>query len=377
MSLIGQFPCGGKPEEEKTVTAGTSAVTVTPTSGKTIKKVTVNPTPSETKTVTPSTSTQIVTPTNGKLLSSVKVNGITGVSGVTIDGVAYNGSALSLTSKSNVWAMMSAMKVSGTYDIHAVVLNGNIHVIGIPDSNGYKKAHYRWNGTSWETLTSAPYTMDDCTAVVECNGKIHLIGAKDSTVHAVWDGSSWSTSAAPRLPYNVGSGGIAAVSYNGELHVIYHTTATTLKRHHYKLTDSKWVTASEPPFFSDSTAVVRNNEIHLVGSSTSGETNYHYRWNGSTWTSVSTLPYKFNNKGEVIVVNNEIHILGGFQSANSQSHYKWNGSSWTSVSNLPYDFDYGAAVVLNGEIHIIGGGASVSDTNNHFVLIPTMYRKDV
>ena len=67
---------GGKPEEEKTVTAETSAVTVNPTSGKTLKKVTVNPTPTESKTVTPTTSVLTVTPSTGKHLSSVKVNAV-------------------------------------------------------------------------------------------------------------------------------------------------------------------------------------------------------------------------------------------------------------------------------------------------------------
>ena len=64
---------GGKPEEEKTVTAGTSTKVVTPSDGKTIKKVTVNPTPSQSKTVTPSTSQQTVSPDSGKLLSKVIV----------------------------------------------------------------------------------------------------------------------------------------------------------------------------------------------------------------------------------------------------------------------------------------------------------------
>lgn len=64
---------GGKPEEEKTVTAGTSTKVVTPSEGKTIKKVTVNPTPSQSKTVTPSTSQQTVSPDSGKLLSQVIV----------------------------------------------------------------------------------------------------------------------------------------------------------------------------------------------------------------------------------------------------------------------------------------------------------------
>ena len=64
---------GGKPEEEKTVTAGTSTKVVTPSEGKTIKKGTVNPTPSQSKTVTPSTSQQTVSPDSGKLLSKVIV----------------------------------------------------------------------------------------------------------------------------------------------------------------------------------------------------------------------------------------------------------------------------------------------------------------
>lgn len=93
MSLIVKGSGGGKPEEEKTVTAGTSAKTVTPTRGKTIKKVTVNPTPSETKTVTPSASQQVITPSSGKLLSKVTVNGDSDLlsknikSGVNIFGV--------------------------------------------------------------------------------------------------------------------------------------------------------------------------------------------------------------------------------------------------------------------------------------------------
>lgn len=72
--LLSSVSVGAIQTEEKTVTAGTSATTVTPTSGKYIKKVTVNPTPSQTKTVTPNQATQTVKPSSGKLLSKVTVN---------------------------------------------------------------------------------------------------------------------------------------------------------------------------------------------------------------------------------------------------------------------------------------------------------------
>lgn len=94
---------GGKPEEEKTVTAGTSVIEVLPSSGKTMKKVTVNPTPSQSKTVSPSTSQQTVSPDSGKLLSSVVISGdsdlvagnikkgidIFGVLGTMVEGIAF------------------------------------------------------------------------------------------------------------------------------------------------------------------------------------------------------------------------------------------------------------------------------------------------
>lgn len=65
---------GGKPEEEKTVTAGTSVKVVNPSSGKVMKKVTVNPTPSQEKTIENPSETTIIIPDEGKLLSKVTIN---------------------------------------------------------------------------------------------------------------------------------------------------------------------------------------------------------------------------------------------------------------------------------------------------------------
>ena len=43
------------------------------------------------------------------------------------------------------------------------------------------------------------------------------------------------------------------------------------------------------------------------------------------------LPYEFY-RGSAVVYNNEIHILGSSYSGNETNHYKYNGSSWIANS---------------------------------------------
>ena len=170
-----------------------------------------------------------------------------------------------------------------------------------------------------------------------------------------------------KCPYSDYGG--TAVLLNGEIHVLGGYSHST---NHYKWNGSAWTKVSTLPSsfqYSYKCAVVLNNEIHiLVVSDNYGYKNNHYKWNGSAWTKVSTLPYEFRY-GRAVVLNNEIHILGTNSSSNSSSnsykHYKWNGSSWVSVSTLPYSFITGCAVVLNNEIHILGGNSS-DYVNKHY-----------
>ena len=65
------------------------------------------------------------------------------------------------------------------------------------------------------------------------------------------------------------------------------------------------------------------------------------------------LPYNFYS-GSAVILNGEIHILGG--GGDSTKHYKFNGTSWTSVSTLPYAFRWSSAVRTDHdfvEIHIL------------------------
>ena len=126
-----------------------------------------------------------------------------------------------------------------------------------------------------------------------------------------------------------------------------------------KLTDA-------PYDFYYGSAVVLNGEIHILGGYDSDVFRKHYKWDGSSWTSVSTLPYKFFHASAVLL-NGEIHILGSVNTGDNTKHYKWDGSSWTEVSTLPYKFYDGSAVLLNGVIHIFGGNRPSCDKHYAYI----------
>ena len=64
---------GGAAKQEKTVTAGTSPIEVTPNTGRLFSKVTVNPTPTQSKTIEPIPRQQVVLPDEGYHLEEVIV----------------------------------------------------------------------------------------------------------------------------------------------------------------------------------------------------------------------------------------------------------------------------------------------------------------
>lgn len=88
--------------------------------------------------------------------------------------------------------------------------------------------------------------------------------------------------------------------------------------------------------------------------------NIYYN-NNKVWSGrqiFSKLPYNFFNGGAV-VYNGEVHILGG---NNTKNHYKYNGSSWESVSTLPIAPT--TAVVYKNQIYIFNGTATYKYENS-------------
>ena len=90
-----------------------------------------------------------------------------------------------------------------------------------------------------------------------------------------------------------------------------------------------------------------NNEIHILGGNT--YPTRHYKWNGSSWVSVSTLPFSCY-ENSAVVFKGCIYVIHGV------AIYKFNGSSWTQVLTLEgapiYKSDISNMVVFNDKIHI-------------------------
>ena len=122
------------------------------------------------------------------------------------------------------------------------------------------------------------------------------------------------------------------------------------------------VSVSALPYkFYSGSAVVWNNEIHIMGSS-DGKTN-HYAFNGTSWRSVSTLPYEFY-EGSAVVYNDEIHILGG--PSGKTNHYAFNGTSWRKLYDIP-SLANGSAVIYNDEIHLLCGSHYIVKNDNRHI----------
>ena len=143
---------GGKPEEEKTVTAGTSVTEVLPSSGKTMKKVTVNPTPSQSKTVTPSTSQQTVSPDSGKLLSKVIVKAM---ENVTPEVTAQTPIIAEIAENFGV----AITTPSGT---NKQILHGNNSNLQSIKTNAKKSGAYVWKRTAY-TESEVSVTNPSCS----------------------------------------------------------------------------------------------------------------------------------------------------------------------------------------------------------------------
>lgn len=201
------------------------------------------------------------------------------------------------------------------------------------------------------------------------NGEIHLVGG---SYHIKWSPSTgWVTVSTSSAYGHYWVSDASMIVYNNQLYLLGGSSTQTTTNH-YRWDGSKWSSVGALPFaFCNGCAIVYNNELHLLGSYSSGCGTYHYRWNGSSWANVSTLPIE-TGKASVVIYNDEIHLLGngatnskGYE-YDQRSHYKWSYNfGWRTDTWLPVDLCDGGAVTLNGEIYIAGGHTHTDDGSKY------------
>lgn len=149
------------------------------------------------------------------------------------------------------------------------------------------------------------------------------------------------------LPYDFV--GLTAVVYNNEIHVIGGNNAATGNiSYHLKWDGTQWVAVSTLPVaFVDGRAIVFDNEIHLFNGIT------HYAFDGSAWVE-KAMPSDMDATGaSVVVFQDRMHFLGGAN--NLKAHYMYNGTRWVSTSTLDRNFNKGSAIAYGDALHIFGG----------------------
>lgn len=217
----------------------------------------------------------------------------------------------------------------------------------------YQNRLYKYypSSNSWSKIYEGGNSLyGGCLASL--NGTLYYFGSSSNPKYICkWKGSSWddfyltaSDSISYGCPTKHGS-----YLYIGNGYGLWKFTGSTITK-----------VANIPYSSSSGSCIVSfNNEIHWLGGSSSTYGVNHYAWNGSSWRSVSTIPFIFY-KGIAEVINNKIVIMGSNYTdttSNKTSNIMgvWDGNSWTT-SRMPYKFAEGSSCIdSNGDVYIKGG----------------------
>lgn len=252
-----------------------------------------------------------------------------------------------------------------------------------------------YKGTMYYFLTNAYFTYENgsfsaaknygtnCTpantgrySVIEHNGELYFVGGQGKTFK--FDGTNWTLlSSASGMPN--GAGG-ALVSYKGELH--YMCFGNNASNYHYKSSDGiTWTSVGAAPITTYSPwAVVYNNKIYLMGSTSSTSTAVSSAtYDGSSWSGVTATPFKnsYYQLNHFGIIDGELYVVYAPANANPIQLYKLNGSTWeflyTAQVTHSASPDLYSACVHNDTFYVclIGnnGGTVISMDNGFFSVV--------
>lgn len=322
MGQIWYKPRGGKTEEEITVTADTYQKTFLPSNGRTIKKVTVNPTPTQEKTVAPATTQQTVLPDSGKHLSKVTVSA---KPSIKIDNEEVS-KTLNLKTISALFKKPS-LPFALTSDCGGLVKDGEIYIY-------YTDKIYKWTGETLEEFCAAPHANSlGNSGFANFQGKLHIIGGEShlSEIYKCNDDKTWTSLQA--LPYSFKNG--AVIEMEDELDLLGGNYS---QNGFYKFDGETWTQMGQlPVMFTGKRATKYNGKISILSEN-------RYELDGTTWETKEAPPFTAT---EALTVDGKINIL------NAGRHAIFGGTSWETQNPL-LTVLYKVAIEFEGVLNLIG-----------------------
>ena len=80
-------------------------------------------------------------------------------------------------------------------------------------------------------------------------------------------------------------------------------------------------------------AIVHDNKINLIGCNyNSSNCKYHYELNDTAWVKLDDLPYDIDSSSSAVVYNNDLHLLGGSNENYNKEHYALTTSNDELIS---------------------------------------------
>lgn len=241
----------------------------------------------------------------------------------------------------------------------AVVFNNEIWIFGgsiETDDNKYKI--YRWNGSEWTRVAEMSFSVYWARPVVY-HDKLYVFGGLGICGYFSSDGvytevtPSYSGQLSSQKWYDLG----AAVVYNDEIHLLGSRKFESNTKH-YKWNGSEWVSVSTLPYSDTSVALVKavvyRDKIWIFCSNSKV-----YTWDGSEWVLAGSAQLPTGTLGNsILVIDDKIHIFGININGKCVGHMIGDGTVWTRVDDLPYESTFGAVVKYGRDVHVLGGWVS-------------------
>jgi N-acetylneuraminic acid mutarotase len=249
----------------------------------------------------------------------------------------------------------------------AVSYQGKIYLFGGTSGDGIGTAYGTINNTTYEydptkdqwTLKKPMPTPRSAVSAVVLHDKIYVIGGYNKvngiitrlTTVEIYDPStdSWITGtslSSPRAWVGLGV-------YEGTIYVFGGMTNNNIAintTESFNSATNMWSTKSPVPVAGGGLGVVQHDGKFFI----TGQTNnafWSYNPTNDTWSSFE--PNKFEMPG-MVIKNNEIHVLGSYESSNVNV-YNLKTNEWSTpytLSSLKFHIQ---TAILNNEIYVVGG----------------------